>query len=368
MYKRVVVKLGTSVLTGGSRRFDRPRMAELVRQCALLHERSHEIIVTSSGAVNMGKAHLDFPTLPDTIATRQLYAAVGQTRLMLMWEGFFDIYDIHVGQVLLTRADVEDRQRYLNARDVFSALIEQRIIPIVNENDAVAVDEIKVGDNDNLSALVTTLTNADILLILTDQPGLFTADPRKDPNAKLITEVHRIDDSLRATAGGTETGLGVGGMATKLAAANVARHAGADVVICSGQEPDVITRVVEGEPIGTRFPALQTRLESRKRWILAGPRPAGTLLVDDGAAKALSRSGRSLLPAGIVAVDGEFLRGDTVMVADQERRELARGIVAYNGNDLERIIGCHSEEIEARLGYTHGPTVVHRNHMTLLTE
>ncbi|MCB0056609.1 MAG: glutamate 5-kinase, partial [Caldilineaceae bacterium] len=284
MYKRIVIKLGTSVLTGGGRHLDRARMVELVRQCAQLHHAGHEVIVTSSGAIAVGRAHLGFPDLPNSIVNKQLFASVGQIRLILMWERFFDIYNVRVGQILLTRADVENRQRYLNARDTFSALIEQRIIPVVNENDAVATEEIKVGDNDNLSALVTTLTNADLLLILTDQPGLFTADPRTNPDAELISEVNRIDDSLIARAGGTNTGLGVGGMATKLQAANIARHAGADVVICAGREPDVILRVVNGEPVGTRFPALETRLESRKRWILAGPKPAGILTVDHGAA------------------------------------------------------------------------------------
>ena len=368
MYKRIVIKIGTSVLTGGGRRPDSAHMVELVRQCAELQRQGHQIIITSSGAVNMGKVHLGFPDLPDTIATKQLYAAVGQTRLMLMWERFFEIYNIYVGQILLTRADVENRHRYLNARDTFSALLKQGIVPIVNENDAVATEEIKVGDNDNLSALVTTLANADLLIILTDQLGLYTADPRKNPDAELIHEVYRIDDSLRATAGGTETGLGVGGMATKLQAANVARHAGADVVICYGREPDVITRVVAGQQIGTRFPALDTRIENRKRWILAGPKPAGRLTIDDGAGKALSQAGRSLLPAGIVAVEGEFQRGDTVAIVDREEHELARGIVAYASQDLQRIIGCHSDEIEERIGYTYGSTVVHRNHMTLLTE
>ena len=368
MYKRIVIKIGTSVLTGGGRRPDSAHMVELVRQCAELQAQGHQIIITSSGAVNMGKVHLGFPDLPDTIATKQLYAAVGQTRLMLMWERFFEIYGIYVGQILLTRADVENRHRYLNARDTFSALLKQGIVPIVNENDAVATEEIKVGDNDNLSALVTTLANADLLIILTDQRGLYTADPRKDPDAELIHEVHRIDDSLRATAGGTETGLGVGGMATKLQAANVARHAGADVVICYGRAPDVITRVVAGQQIGTRFPALDTRIENRKRWILAGPKPAGRLTIDAGAGKALAQAGRSLLPAGIVGVEGDFQRGDTVAIVNLEEHELARGIVAYASQDLRHIIGCHSDEIEERIGYTYGSTVVHRNHMTLLTE
>ena len=368
MYKRIVIKLGTSVLTGGGRQPDRAHMVELVRQCAELQRHGHQIIITSSGAINMGKGHLAFPDLPDTIVTKQLYAAVGQTRLMLMWERFFDIFDIYVGQILLTRADVDNRQRYLNARDTLSALLKQGIIPIVNENDAVATEEIKVGDNDNLSAMVTSLSSADLLIMLTDQRGLYTADPRKDPAATLISEVHKIDDSLRATAGGTETGLGVGGMATKLQAANVARHAGADVVICYGREPNVITRVVAGEPIGTRFPAIESRLENRKQWILAGPKPLGRLTIDAGATRALSLAGRSLLPAGIITVEGEFQRGDTIAIVDTDQHELARGIVAYASGDLNRIIGCQSEEIEERIGYTYGPTVVHRNHMTLLAE
>ena len=368
MYKRIVIKLGTSVLTGGGRHLDRARMVELVRQCAQLHHAGYEVIVTTSGAVAVGRAHLGFPNLPNSINNKQLFAAVGQIRLILMWERFFDIYDVRVGQILLTRADVENRQRYLNARDTFSALIEQRIIPVVNENDAVATEEIKVGDNDNLSALVTTLTNADLLLILTDQPGLFTADPRTNPDAELISEVNRIDDSLIARAGGTNTGLGVGGMATKLQAANIARHAGADVVICAGREPDVILRVVNGEPVGTRFPALETRLESRKRWILAGPKPAGILTVDHGAAAALSEGGRSLLPAGVSRVQGHFQRGDTVAIHTLDDHELARGIVAYGSDDLRQIVGCHSDDIETRLGYTYGPAIVHRNHMTLLAD
>jgi glutamate 5-kinase len=189
MYKRIVVKLGTSVLTGGTRNLDHPRMVELVRQCAELYHQGHEMVICTSGAVAVGRARLGFPTLPPTIVSKQLLAAVGQSRLMLTWERFFEIYGIHVGQILLTRADVENRHRFLNARDAFSALLEHRIVPIVNENDAVATEEIKVGDNDNLSALVATLVSADLLLILTDQPGLFTADPRKDPNAQLIPEV-----------------------------------------------------------------------------------------------------------------------------------------------------------------------------------
>jgi glutamate 5-kinase len=227
-----------------------------------------------------GRQQLGFPKLADTVANKQMFAAVGQSRLMQEWGRLFEIYGLQVGQMLLTRADVEDRRRFLNARDMLQALLEQRIIPIINENDAVATAEIKVGDNDNLSALVVLLAEADLLMLLTDQPGLFTADPRTDPTAELIPEVRAIDDTLRALAGGSISGLGVGGMATKLQAADIARRAGADVVIAAGRAQNVITRIANKENVGTRFPALETPLENRKRWIFAAPTPAGSLVIE----------------------------------------------------------------------------------------
>jgi len=368
MYKRIVVKLGTSVLTGGSKQLNQARMVEIARQCADLYQRGPDVVVCTSGAIAAGRAHLNFPQLPSTIVSKQLLAAVGQLQLMRVWERLFDIYGLRVGQILLTRADVENRERFLNARDALSALLEQRIIPIINENDAVATEDIRVGDNDNLSALVATLVNADLLILLTDQPGLFTADPRTNPDARLIPEVRRIDDNLIALAGGSVTGLGTGGMVTKLQAANTARHMGADVVIAAGVEPDVITRIALGEAVGTRFPALETRLESRKAWILAGPKPSGTIYVDKGAADALCHKGRSLLPAGIRRIDGDFQRGDTVVIAEVQRHELARGIASYASAELRQIAGCRSDEIEQRLGYTYGDVAVHRNDMILLTD
>ncbi len=367
MYQRIVIKLGTSVLTGGTRFLDRPRLVELVRQCAQLHREGRDVIVVTSGAIAVGRARLDFPALPATVANKQLFAAVGQTRLMLQWERFFDIYGIFVGQVLLTRADVQDRARYLNARESLAALLDQRIVPVINENDAVATEEIKVGDNDNLSALVTTLTDADLLLLLTDQPGLFSADPRTHPDAELIPEVRRIDETLRATAGDSRSGLGTGGMITKLEAADKARRAGADVVVAAGAAPSVILRAAAGEAVGTRFPALANRLESRKRWILAGQRPAGALAVDWGAARALTQHGRSLLPAGILGVEGIFARGDTVRIVSRGR-EIARGLSAYSSEQVAQLLGAQSDEIAGRLGFTYGPTVVHRNDMILLVE
>lgn len=366
MYQRIVVKLGTSVLTGGTPRLDRPHMIELVRQFAQLYNQGKDIIIVSSAAIAAGRERLNFPPLPSTVANKQMFAAVGQSRLMLTWERLFELYDIHVGQILLTRADVHNRRRYLNARDALHTLLENRIVPVINENDAVATEEIKVGDNDNLSAMVAALTEADLLLLLTDQPGLFTADPRTTPDARLIPEVNHIDETLKAIAGGSVSGLGVGGMATKLQAADVARRAGTDVVIAAGRANNVITRIVAGEAVGTRFPALENPLESRKRWIFAGKKPAGSVAVDAGAARALVENGRSLLPAGIAHIHDTFQRGDTISILDGNGRELARGISRYASQDVAKLLGCHSDEIEARLGYAYGPAIVHRNDMILL--
>ncbi len=365
-YKRIVVKLGTSVLTGGTPQLDRAHIVELVRQCAMLHEAGQEVIIVTSGAIAVGRARLGFPELPNTVAAKQMYAAVGQIRLMLVWEMFFEIYNIYVGQVLLTRSDIQNRQRYLNARDTLQMLLERRIVPVINENDAVATAEIKVGDNDNLSAMVALLAEADVLLLLTDQPGLFTADPRNNPDAELIPEVHTIDDTLRRLAGGSVSGLGVGGMATKLQAADIARRAGIDVVIAAGRAPNAILRVAHGESVGTRFPALETPLQRRKQWIFVSAKPAGELAIDAGAAHALVEGGSSLLPAGIVRVAGQFRRGDPVALIDPQGREIGRGIARYDHQELQLIAGCRSSEIEARLGYGYGPVAVHRNDMILL--
>lgn len=365
MYQRIVIKFGTSVLTGGTPKLNHPQVVELVRQCAHLYKEGKDVIVCSSGAIAVGRQQLGFPDLPPTVTNKQMFAAVGQSRLMLTWERYFDIYDIRVGQILLTRSDVDDRRRYLNARDALQTLLEHRIVPIVNENDAVATEEIKVGDNDNLSALVSTLVEADLLIMLTDQPGLFTADPRTNPHAELIPEVHAIDETLQRLAGDSASGLGVGGMVTKLQAADVARRAGADVVIASGHAPAVISRIIVGESVGTRFPALENPLESRKKWILAGSKPTGHIEIDAGAALAIRENGRSLLPAGIVTVVGDFSRGDTISIYGPDQKELARGIARYSQNALARIAGCHSDEIESKLGYVYGPVAVHRNDMIL---
>ncbi|MDX1415760.1 MAG: glutamate 5-kinase [Candidatus Promineifilaceae bacterium] len=366
MYQRIVIKFGTSVLTGGTPSLDRPHMVELVRQCAAVQGAGTDVIVCTSGAIAVGHERLGFPELPPKLSNKQMMAAVGQSRLMQMWERFFEIYGIHVGQILLTRSDVEHRGRFLNARDTLNALLNQQIVPIVNENDAVTTEEIKVGDNDNLSALVTILAGADLLLILTDQRGLFTADPRTNPDAQLIPEVKTIDETLHNLAGDSVSGLGVGGMITKLQAADAARRAGADVMITSGRTQNVITRAAGGELMGTHFPALEVPLENRKRWIFAAQKVSGSLTIDDGAAQALSENGRSLLPAGIVAVSGTFERGDTLSIQNSNGKVLARGITRYSSHDLNKIAGCQSDEFEARLGYIYGSVAIHRNDLILL--
>lgn len=365
-YKRIVIKVGTNVLTGGSHTLDQAHMVEMVRQCALLYARGCEIVICTSAAVAVGRSSLNYPLLPDNIASKQLLAAVGQTYLMQTWQQLFNIYNIHVGQILIGRADVENRRRFLNARDALSALLEHRIIPIINENDAVATEEIRVGDNDNLSALVATLVNADLLIMLTDQPGLFTADPRTNPHAELIPEVHRIDEHLKELAGASSSGLGIGGMATKLQAADTARRAGTDVLIAAGRDADVILGAAQGDAMGTLFRAVDSPIESRKRWLLAGATSVGQIVVDEGAKRALCAQGKSLLPAGITDIEGAFDRGDIVSIVGPQRNAFARGLSSYTSDDLHTIKGSRSEQITNLLGYTYGPNVVHRNDMILL--
>lgn len=366
MSRRIVVKLGTSVLTGGTQRLNRAHMVDFVRQFAKLHSEGVDVVLCTSGAIAAGRERLGPIKAPESLSIKQMLAAVGQSRLMETWEHLFDIYGIDVGQMLLTRSDFENRHRFLNAQDTLQTLLEYRIVPIVNENDAVATAEIKVGDNDNLSALCVLLAEADLLILLTDQPGLFTADPRKDPKAELIAEVRDIDAELRKLAGGSVTGLGVGGMRTKLEAAELARRSGADVVIASGSVPDIVLRIVAGEKAGTRFPATESPLEGRKRWIFGGAVPTARILVDEGAARALLRGGGSLLPAGIVDVEGEFDRGDVVRLRGPKHEDLGRGIARYGSGDVKRIKGQQSERISSILGYGYGPVVIHRDDLILV--
>ncbi len=364
---RIVIKLGTSTLTGGTPHLSSPLLIEFARQISQLLSAGHQVMVVSSGAIAAGKERLGFPQLPKDIPAKQMLAAVGQSRLMSIYEQIFGLYGLTVGQILLTRTDLASRRRYLNARNTLIALIEQKVIPIVNENDTVATEEIRVGDNDNLSALVANLVDADLLVLLTDQPGLYMADPRIHPDAQFVEEVgaSEIPPELWNAAGGAETPLGTGGMTTKLQAADLARRSGTACVIAAGNEPDILLRIARGDKLGTRFAPVATSVESRKRYILSARRAPGLLQIDAGAAQALKRGG-SLLPVGTTTVSGTFERGDTVRVANPDGVEIARGIVNYGSRDLARIVGRPSDEIESILGYHFGDEVIHRNDMVLL--
>ena len=366
-YTSIVVKLGTSTLTDGTPALSPARMVDLARQAAQLHQQGCQVVLVSSGAMAAGRERLAFPHLPKDIPAKQMLSAVGQPRLMALYEQFFNIYKLTVAQVLLTKTDLADRSRYLNSRNTLSALLAQRVIPIINENDTVATEEIRLGDNDNLSALVANLIEADLLVILTDQAGLFTADPRADPSAKLISEItsRSIPKFIWEAASGVGK-LGTGGMFTKLQAADLARRSGATVIIAAGDEENVLTRLAAGESIGTRFSPLTTTLESRKRFILAGGNNLrGVITVDAGAEKAL-RKGGSLLPVGVTAVKGKFERGDTVKVINKSGSEVARGLVNYTATELGSIFGRKSKEIEAILGSDYEDEVIHRNNLVLL--
>ena len=362
---RIVIKVGTNVLRGGTEGIHRPRLIDLARQIARLSELEHEPVLVSSGAVFAGQELLGVmpPKRKKYIPHRQMLAAVGQGRLLALYQQIFEMYSLKVAQALLTRGDLDNRNRYLNARNSMLLLLKHRVVPIINENDVVAVEEIKFGDNDNLSALVANLINADLLVILTDQKGLFTADPRRDDSAKLIPEVKTIDDTILAMATGGGH-VGMGGMTTKLEAAQFATRSGTDVVIALGSEPDVILRVVEGQAIGTRFPTQLSHVESRKRWILT-ERVQGTIIVDSGAEKALVKSGTSLLAVGIVEVKGDFPRGATVSVLNINGQELGRGVANYKAPDLQVISGQQSHHIARILGYDYGATVIHRDDMVI---
>ena len=366
-FHRLVVKCGTSTLTAGTPRLAPPRLVEIAQQVARLRSEANEIIVVSSGAVAAGRERLGLMQLPKDLPVKQMLSAIGQPRLMALYEQIFGLYGLTIAQVLLTRADLADRRRYLNSRNTLTALLEHGIIPIVNENDTVATEEIRVGDNDNLSALVANLIDADLLVLLTDQAGLYTADPILDPTAQLVTNVTEPDipPSLWQAAGGTANGIGTGGMVTKLQAADLARRSGTTVVIASGREPNVLTRLVAGEKLGTWFQAVATSVESRKRYILAGGRVPGYVRVDAGAMQALQR-GSSLLPVGVTTVEGTFERGDTIQVMNAIGREIARGIANYSSDELALIRGRQSAEIETLLGYTYGDEMIHRNDLALL--
>jgi glutamate 5-kinase len=368
-YQRIVVKFGTGLVTGGSDRLNPDIMSGLVAQVARLHEQGREIIVVSSGAIASGRHKLGLSGKAGGIPYKQVLAAVGQSRLMHFYDQLFSQHHITMAQALLAKADLSDRAGYLNARNTLLALLELRVLPIVNENDVVAVDEIKearFGDNDNLSAMVANLVDADLLLILSDIAGLFTADPHRHAEAKLIPQVARIDAEIEKLAAGTTSSLAIGGMVTKIEAARLATASGATVVVADGREPEVILRLAGGEAIGTLFLPTTSKLESRKRWMLSDLCTRGKLVVDPGAATALKKQQGSLLAAGIKQVSGRFEQGDIVNISDADGNRLGCGITNYSSADIEVIKGAQSGEIATLLGHDYGSEVVHRNNLVLL--
>jgi len=368
-YRRMVVKLGTNLVTTEDGHLDLTNMASLVGQVARLHKQGIEIILVSSGAMAAGRDKLGIQRESRAVPLRQVMAAVGQGRLMHVYEQLFAEHGIIVAQALLTKEDLSDRAGYLNARNTLMGLLYFRVVPIVNENDVVAIDEIreaKFGDNDNLSAMVANLVDADLLMLLGDVAGLYTADPNIDPRAELIPQVERIDSHIERLAGSTAGQRGTGGMATKIESARLATSSGVAVVIAPGRLPEVIPKLVQGEPIGTFFPSATTKLESRKRWMVSGLACRGRVAVDAGAAAALRKGKGSLLPAGVTAVGEEFHRGDAIEIVDKQGNRIACGITNYTSTDIEAIMGAHSEEIASRLGYEFGAEVVHRDNLVVL--
>ncbi len=366
--RRIVVKVGTTLLTHETHRLNIQVMAALAEQMARLRDGGAEVVLVSSGAVAAGRHVLGLSPGERTLPVRQVMAAAGQGRLMHAYEQLFDWHQIPVAQALLTRKDLDDRLGYLNVRNTLLSLLEYGVIPIVNENDVVAVDELEgevFGDNDTLSALVANLVDADLLVMLGRVEGLFTADPHVDPEAHLVSRWDLRNGDVPAEAGESRGGKGRGGMITKIEAARVATASGVEVVIASGLEPDVLGKLVSGDPVGTYFPASVTKMESRKRWMRSGLSTRGEIVVDDGAADVLRRSNRSLLPAGVSEVTGTFARGDIVSIVDRNGNTVAAGITNYGAVDLARIKGLHSSEIGKRVSHR-GDEVVHRSNMVLM--
>jgi glutamate 5-kinase len=363
---RVVVKVGSSLVTNDGRGLDLDAISRWAAQIARLRELGKQVLLVSSGAIAEGMQRLGWTQRPQQIHELQAAAAVGQMGLARAYESHFGGHGVRTAQVLLTHADLVDRPRYLNARSTLFTLLSLGVVPVINENDTVVTDEIKFGDNDTLGALVTNLVEADVFVILTDQRGLFSADPRRDPNATLIGRGMAGDPALEAMAGGTGSAIAKGGMLTKVLAAKRAARSGAHTVIASGREPDVLIRLATGEAIGTELTAATEVLTARKQWLADHLLLKGRVVVDAGAARAVRSGGRSLLPIGVVAVEGEFQRGDVIACMDPEGREVARGLVNYSSAQTRQIARRTTGEIEAVLGFIEEPELIHRDNLVVL--
>ena len=364
--RRFVVKVGSTLVTNRGAGLDASAIARWAGQVAKLRQAGKELVLVSSGAIAEGMQRLGWTRRPHAMHELQAAAAVGQMGLVQVYESCFRQHGLHTAQVLLTHADLVDRQRYLNARSTLLTLLGLGIIPVINENDTVVTDEIRFGDNDTLAALVTNLVEADYLIILTDREGLYTDDPRRNPRATLIRSAQAGESRLEGLAGGTASTIAKGGMLTKVLAAKRAARSGAQTVIASGNEPDVLVRLAAGEAIGTLLSAQTTPLAARKQWLADHLQLAGRLGLDPGAAEALRSGGKSLLPVGVKSVEGEFERGAVVACLSPEGAEIARGLVSYNAQESRRIAGRASSEIEAILGYIDEPELIHRDNLVLL--
>ncbi len=364
--RRVVVKIGSSLLTNEGAGLDRNAISDWSRQISGLRDRGIEVLVVSSGAIAEGMKRLGWKRRPHAVNELQAAAAVGQMGLVQMWESCFSERGLHTAQVLLTHEDLGDRRRYLNARTTLKTLVALGVVPVINENDTVVVDEIRFGDNDTLGALVTNLIEADALVILTDQKGLYSADPRRHPAATLVERATAGDPALDAMAGGAGSGLGSGGMITKVRAARRAARSGAHTAIVWGREPKVLLRLFEGEAIGSLLVAATPPVAARKQWLADHLKPAGRITLDAGAVKALVEDGKSLLAIGATAVDGHFDRGEVVSLAAPDGREIARGLVNYGATETARILRKPTSEIESVLGYVAEPELIHRDNLVVL--
>lgn len=364
--KRLVIKVGSSLVTNDGRGLDQAAIARWAAQIAKLRASGKQVILVSSGAIAEGMQRLGWTKRPHAVHELQAAAAVGQMGLVQCYEACFREHSISTAQVLLTHSDLADRQRYLNARSTLRTLLDLGVIPVINENDTVVTDEIKVGDNDTLGSLVTNLVEADVLVILTDQPGLYDADPRREPGAKFIPDATAGDPILETFAGGTGSALSKGGMLTKILAAKRAARSGAHTVIVSGREPEVLVRLAAGERIGTQLKASTMALAARKQWMADHLTVSGRLMLDAGAVRALSTGGKSLLPIGVVAVSGEFERGAVVAVTGEDGVEIARGLVNYASTEARQIMRKPSSEIESILGYVDEPELIHRDNLVLI--
>ena len=364
--KRIVVKVGSSLVTNQGEGLDRQAISNWAQQIALLRKSGHEVVVVSSGAIAEGMQRLGWKTRPSAVHELQAAAAVGQMGLVHVYESCFMEHDLRTAQVLLTHADLTDRERYLNARSTLRTLLTLGVIPIINENDTVVTDEIKFGDNDTLGALVANLIEADVLVILTDQTGLYTADPRKDNSATLVSLAEAGDTKLEAMAGGAGSSIGRGGMLTKILAAKRAARSGAHTAIASGHEPNVLPRLMQGESIGTLLTAQHMALDARKQWLADHLQVVGKIMLDAGAVRALRSEGKSLLSIGVSAVSGEFQRGAVVAILDDSGHDIARGLINYSASEARRISRHASSEIEAILGYVDEPELIHRDNLVLL--